>query len=273
MRIMHTSRNYINFFTLLILLQQTALTEAFSSWQSQTTSIVRMKLPPPRISLPYMSQSTNEEEEERMDGNETSPDIIADKPYIQIAKDEIVGIGGKRGYTYDINKLKKNLVQTSVKQFKKDLLQLLINNPSKYSKRKRRQILQQKLNIEEKLAALISSNPVATTTDSNLLDGTWELAFSTNNAVEILDEARFIYSRKDQSMKQRKASQNWKLNASAGGKLENPLHNFQRVICLEDLDNDEDPFMMDTISLFRGLWTIQRFYDVVGVSIRLTGTL
>lgn len=268
MRIMRNSLYFVIFFALLLLLQQTVLTEAFSSWQSQTTSIVRMKLPPPRIPLLYMSQGTNEEEE-RMDENDTSPGNIADKPYIQIAKDEIVGIGGKRGYTYDINKLKKNLVQTSVKQFKKDLLQLLINNPTKYSKRKRRQILQQKLNIEEKLAALISSNPVATTTDSNLLEGTWELAFSTNNAVEILDEARFIYSRKDQNVKQTKASQNWKLNASAGGKLENPLHTFQRVICLEDLDNDEDPFMMDTISLFRGLWTIQRFYDVVGVSIDL----
>ena len=93
--------------------------------------------------------------------------------------------------------------------------------------------------------------------------------------MEILDGARFIYSRKDQNMKQTKASQNWKFEASAGGLLENPLHTFQRDISLEDLDNEKDPFMMNTIGILRGQWTIQRFYDVVGVSIRLTygGTL
>jgi len=187
-----------------------------------------------------------------------------DKPYLTIADQEIVGIGGKKGYVYDVNKLKNNLVQKSVRQFKKDLLLLLISPPNNAKAEAKR-----RFQIEEKLAALISANPVATTTDSNLLEGTWELAFESNSAVEILDEARFIYSRKSEEMKKYKTDAgNWKLinNSGGSGRLENPLNAFQRSIFLEELEDDEDPFMLDTVSLFRGLWTVQRFYDITGVS-------
>jgi hypothetical protein len=140
------------------------------------------------------------------------------------------------------------------------------------------------LKIEEKLAALISANPVATTTDSNLLEGTWELAFVTENAVEILDDARFVYSRKKPTLFANNADSEekdvdkkkriggdtiqsgWKLSTASQGTLENPLHTVTRSIHLEDLDQDEDPFMVDCVSLFRGLWTVQRFYNIVGVS-------
>lgn len=193
------------------------------------------------------------------------PKAPIDKPYLTIADQEIVGIGGKKGYVYDVNKLKQNLVQKSVRQFKKDLLLLLISPPNNT-----KADIKRRFQIEEKLAALISANPVATTTDSNLLEGSWELAFESNSAVEILDEARFIYSRKsDQLKKYEMDAGNWKLVNSGGsgsGRLENPLHSFQRGLFLEKLEDDEDPFMVDTVSLFRGLWTVQRFYDITGVS-------
>ena len=200
-----------------------------------------------------------------IDNDNNNDNAPIDKPYLTIAEKEVVGIGGKQGYTYDVNKLKNNLVQKSVRQFKQDLHLLLLNisppnNPKAEAKRR--------FQIEEKLAALVSANPVATTTDSNLLEGTWELAFVSNNAKEILDEARFIYSRKSESVKKLKTGEgNWKLSSnSASGKWENPLHTWKRTIFLEALDDDEDPFMIDTVSLFRGLWTVQRFYDVTGVS-------
>jgi len=164
------------------------------------------------------------------------------------------------------------------------------NNNNNNNNIKKFKSIQQRLKIEEKLAALISANPVATTTDSNLLEGTWELAFATENAVEILDEARFVYSRKKQvssaagsGSEGRKqvvldemnggggggddVGNGWNLaNANQGGKLENPLHTVKRSIYLEDLDQDEDPFMVDSVSLFRGLWTVKRFYKIIGLT-------
>ena len=181
------------------------------------------------------------------------------KPYLQMEK-EVIGIGGKTGRNdsnYDLNKLKNNLVQKSIRQFKKELLLLLIETDNSKN-------LKHSIKIEEKLAALVSANPVATTTDSNLLEGTWELAFATSNAAEILDEARFIYSRKkDDTLPQKRERGNWKLSTN---KMDNPLHTFKRSIFLEELEDDENPFMVDSIELFRGLWTVQRFYDIVGVS-------
>lgn len=210
------------------------------------------------------------------DNNSINNANASSRPYLQVAQDEVVGIGGKRGYTYDVNKLKLNLVQKSVRQFKQELLSLLISSSSST---KGYRSVQQRLKIEEKLAALISANPVATTTDSNLLEGTWELAFVTDNAMEILDEARFVYSRKKQGStpgtEEREILKknggdidrnSWKLATASQGKLENPLHSVKRSIYLENLDQDEDPFMVDCVSLFRGLWTVKRYYKIVGVS-------
>lgn len=257
-------------------------------------------------SLLFLDKDNNQGNS-RSSNNNKSTNNVNNRPYLQVAQDEVVGIGGKKGYTYDVNKLKLNLVQKSVRQFKQELLSLLISSSSSSSwsrrnaKGRSKHSIQQRLKIEEKLAALISANPVATTTDSNLLEGTWELAFVTENAVEILDDARFVYSRKKQTLfanadseekdvLQKKKDKNdidndnnndndkkkrfggdtiqsgWKLSTASQGTLENPLHTVTRSIHLEDLDQDEDPFMVDCVSLFRGLWTVQRFYDIVGVS-------
>lgn len=184
-------------------------------------------------------------------------------PYMFQAKNEVVGIGGKSGYTYDVNRLKSNLVQKSVRQFKKELLMLLIGSESgvhdtKNSKRK---------SIEDKIAALVSANPVGTTTDSNLLEGRWEYAFSTNNAISILDESRIPGIKRDSGifvaddMAARKGP--WRISWD---KIENPLHSLSRVIVLEELDDDESPFLLDSISFFRGIWVVKREYQVIGVS-------
>ena len=185
-------------------------------------------------------------------------------PYISQAKNEIVGIGGKTGLTYDVNKLKSNLVQKSVRQFKQELLMLLIgselgHHDIKTMKRK---------SIEDKIAALVSANPVGTTTDSNLLEGRWEFAFSTDNAKHILEEARFPgIKRSDDVLDSDDLAAKrgpWKI---ARGKIDNPLHSLSRSIVLEELDDDESPFLVDVASFYRGLWTVTREYQVIGVSI------
>ena len=185
-------------------------------------------------------------------------------PYMSQAKNEIVGIGGKTGYNYDVNKLKANLVQKSVKQFKQELLMLLIGSELGHHDLK----IMKRKSIEDKIAALVSANPVGTTTDSNLLEGRWEFAFSTNNAKSILEEAQFpgikraddILDSDDLAAKRGP----WKI---ARGNIENPLHSLSRSIVLEELDDDESPFLMDVASFYRGFWTVTREYQVIGVSV------
>ena len=110
---------------------------------------------------------------------------------------ETVGIGGKAGFFYDVNALKRNLVQESVKRCKQELLLLLgdgrqnnaagMSIPSKVGDDQQRTAMSSSSRwrrdrddlIEDRLAALVQANPVSTTTDSNLLDGS-TLPFEQN---------------------------------------------------------------------------------------------
>jgi hypothetical protein len=42
---------------------------------------------------------------------------------------------------------------------------------------------------------------------------------------------------------------------------------YSRILCLENLDDDEDPFMIDSMSYLNGLILTKRFYKITGVSI------
>lgn len=78
-----------------------------------------------------------------------------------------VGIGGLGGLVYDVNRLKRNLLQETLKAYKKELWTLL-ESPASTEEQ-----------IVQKLAALVQCSAVHTTTDSNLLDGTWTLAYTS----------------------------------------------------------------------------------------------
>ena len=298
-------------------------------------------------------------------------------PYIiENNKEEIIGIGGKGGYIYDVNKLKSNLVQKSMKQFKMELLKLLItpyyydddnndessgddtitttnNNkrngsnttlgtvssvaPSDISslsyKRQHQQQQQhsvltnmssnqsrtksntnnnkkkniqksisipsnnnnnknnknKKINnintlIDDKISALISTNPVSTTTDSNLLEGEWDFAYMTKNAKDILENSKVVLSKKKREVVNKNDKTNfnnedyddndsnygdndglssWKLKAHEKSSI---FTSYKRLICLENLEDDEDPFMIDYTSYLNGIVETERQYKIVGVS-------
>lgn len=278
----------------------------------------------------------------------TTATSIASTSYIQTDKKEVVGIGGKGGIIYDVNKLKSNLVQKSIKQFKNELLQLLISPPptsdingssgntisslkstsssslSKSSKKddlsltnltqKKKNIPSKSLSlsqstssesmssssssqtqqndfIDEKISALVSTNPVSTTTDSNLLEGEWDFAYSTNNAMYILKDSRNILSKKrqlnslssssmsdvkndneddngmnDQEDASRKMmTKKWKLKPQESDKF--IITSNTRYICLENLEDDEDPYMIDKTTYLDGVAMIERRFKIVGVSV------
>jgi len=72
---------------------------------------------------------------------------------------------GPNAFSYDVNKVKRNFVQEALAGFKWELFSLL-NSTSHES-------------IDERVQNLVEINPVSTTTDSNLLDGRWHLAYSS----------------------------------------------------------------------------------------------
>jgi hypothetical protein len=70
----------------------------------------------------HSNSATTPKSFEESSKNETSPD--PDSSYF-IQRQKVVGIGGNSGFVYDVNALKRNLVQESVRGCKQELLTLL----------------------------------------------------------------------------------------------------------------------------------------------------
>ena len=212
--------------------------------------------------------------------------------FINRERETPVGIGGKDGFVYDVNKLKRNLVQESIRGCKQELLVLLgdgrqsestISSSSSTSKSnedgKQKVVVPPRWRrdrddlIEERLAALVQANPVSTTTDSNLLDGEWSFAFATNEASTILDTSRFLLSKTkrieedDDNVNKKKESiargGPWSFRA---GKTENPFRSSTRQIYLENLDIRENAHIIDETRVLGGLFRISQRYDVYGLT-------
>jgi len=212
--------------------------------------------------------------------------------FINRERETPVGIGGKDGFVYDVNKLKRNLVQESITGCKQELLVLLgdgrqsestISSSSSTSKSnedgKQKVVVPPRWRrdrddlIEERLAALVQANPVSTTTDSNLLDGEWSFAFATNEVSTILDTSRFLLSKTkrieddDDNVNEKKEvtarGGPWSFRA---GKTENPFRSSTRQIYLENLDIRENAHIIDETRVLGGLFQISQRYDVYGLT-------
>lgn len=142
---------------------------------------------------------------------------------------------------------------------------------------------QQNYFIDEKISALVSTNPVSTTTDSNLLEGEWDFAYSTNNAAYILKDSRVVLSRKRQSSanvstsshagsvsddkdgsEENKKVVKWKLKSQDSDNF--IITSNTRHIYLENLEDDKDPYMIDKTSYVDGFAMIEHRFKIVGVS-------
>ncbi len=240
-----------------------------------------------------VGQSEQQKQKKQQQSKQTQQsNFQSQSPYLQTDQEEVIGIGGKGGYTYDVNKLKSNLVQKSIKQFKTELLQLLVApstsespSPSKIlrNQSERRKSMYDAKNhdlIDEKISALISTNPVSTTTDSNLLDGSWGFAYSTKNAEDILQDSRVVLSKprrklsssreeftEAQSTEGSNTSSTWRLRPHGEKEdAKNLFTSWSREFNLENLNDDEDPFMVDRTTRFGSLITTERYFKIVGVS-------
>ncbi|KAL7445130.1 hypothetical protein ACHAXM_011858 [Skeletonema potamos] len=200
-----------------------------------------------------------------------------------IQRERAVGIGGNDGFVYDVNKLKRNLVQESVRGYKQELLVLLgdgrqVVDSKKVGKQKNNMIVPKWKKdrddlIEERLASLVQNNPVSTTTDSNLLDGDWAFAFQTNSAKTILDTSRFLLSKTKRLNSNHNSGKGSTITNARGGpwrfrsgKTENPFRSSTRQVFLENLSDDDDAHIIDRTSMLGGLFKISRRYGVYGLT-------
>jgi len=210
---------------------------------------------------------------------------------------KIEGIGGKGGVVYDVNRLKRNLLQETMSAYKDELFELLSRSTPADDEE-----------ILEKLLALVQASPVRTTTDSNLLDGDddWVLAYRsqypTTVSTLILYESdklpgqskadtprfnaryNFLFHSADKASPdisnsnsnsnsnnpKSKKKQQRRNKAGGSGIVRNKMKEFcqtrQRSFRLEDLDEDEDAYILDTTSIFGGILTKSKMYAVEGLT-------
>jgi hypothetical protein len=139
----------------------------------------------------------------------------------------IIGIGGNGGVVYDVNKLKKNLVQQTVRDYKQELWNILGSSDPR--------------GVEEKLAALCQVNPVSTTTDSNLLEGCWSLV-----------------------MISQQSAQNLLTDTTVASTTTSLISGKTRRIVLED--TSQVPHVEDCQRFWGGLWHSCRRLEITGLT-------
>jgi len=111
----------------------------------------------------YLHGNTNQQQQQKpKDGGNATATVISTP-----ATTTEQGIGGDGGWVYDVNRLKRNLLQETTSAYKNELWSLLESPRSTEAA------------IVRKLAALVQASAVRTTTDSNLLDGRWTLAYTS----------------------------------------------------------------------------------------------
>jgi len=169
-------------------------------------------------------------------------------PPILIERERGTGIGGDGGAVYDVNRLKNNLLQETMLAYKQELFRLL-NSP-----------VSTEQEIVEKLAALVQASAVRTTTDSNLLDGTWGLAYRSKWS-RVSDLRRNV----DMKTQKRIAQEKPPMMQRVSGK-ESLFRTTQRKYCLEELEDDEDPYMVENRYLLGGILTKCQTFAVRGLT-------
>jgi hypothetical protein len=192
------------------------------------------------------------------------------------------GIGGQGGYVYDVNSLKRNLLQETVQAYKKELWTLLLQYQTAGTG-------VTEWDVVDKLAALVQASPVRTTTDSNLLDGSWCLAYTSQQS-NVADLKRILHIR-DRTKRKRSKKNGSKsrkgINRSNGpdeedqddtdipmalrgskrkGVMTGLFQTTIRDFHLEELQDDEDAYVQDETRFFGGLMTRTRRSAVRGLT-------
>lgn len=216
--------------------------------------------------------STKAEDSSSSDDASSSSKTTTSNPQWTVSKDatsaiyrapspqnSTTGIGGKDGLVYNVNRLKRNLVQETILKYKKELWNLL--GEARPSPER----------VHEMLASLCQVNPVSTTTDSNLLDGSWSLVFRSNQPAKVLlRDNPTTTTRASASLVGRDIlnsnNNNNKDDQDGSANEKKPLLNLVRAATrrfyLEELEETEDPHVVDCTSYFGGILSRHRYREV-----------
>ena len=185
---------------------------------------------------------------------------------------QTLGIGG---VVYNVNRLKRNLLQEAIRDYKEDVLSFIRN-----SQRTEQEIV-------DKFSALVQASPVRTTTDSNLLDGTWWLVFESKQSRvdDLLDEERqrLILEAKSQkdrgttslalTAKETSIPVNARLQNTYNGSKEHWWKRTTQTYHLEELEKNEDPHVIEETTWAGGLFYKHRRSTVTGLTRRSLRTV
>ena len=142
--------------------------------------------------------------------------------------------------------------------------------------------------MDEKILGLVQMNPVSTTTDSNLLEGKWTFAYASQNAAKKIDADAPPPPPKQSNTTNKKklprltthvsrhtssntviikggttttthvVGEPWKMTQNTEGFFRTST----RTVILENLNDSEDPYIIDQTRLLGGLWTLETYYHV-----------
>jgi hypothetical protein len=192
--------------------------------------------------------------------------------------DMVQGIGGKGGVVYDVNRLKRNLMQETMALYKEELWDLLGSSTPTTNDQQ----------VVDKLVALVQASPVRTTTDSNLLDSQddWVLAYRSQypTTVEslVVDKGEvvangnmpynaryhFLWSATNNATNRgmdSKKSTFWERSVF-WNKAKEFVQTKQRSFRLEELADDEDAYVKDTNFVLGGILTRTQRYALDGLT-------
>ena len=186
-----------------------------------------------------------------------------------LASSSSIPLRGDKDYQKVLNsQLKRNLVQETIRAYKTELLAELSRGRPSSSTENEPNGYDYDASVKDKLTSLIQVNPVSTTTDSNLLEGEWELAFIAPSAAEVLNAtpARLnVRNKRGDNVNKAKIPPP-KRRDQVYSALSSFVSSSTRNIVLENLKEDEDPYLIEALRVIGGFVQYRRKYLVNGLT-------
>ena len=173
-----------------------------------------------------------------------------------------VPLKGSKEYQNELNyQLKRNLVQETIYAYKNELLSELCRGKSDDE-----DMSPFDASVKDKLTSLIQVNPVSTTTDSNFLEGEWELAYIAPSAAEVIHAKPSRLEVGKSKIYRKAVTSDSAIVIRKRDKIKIALSGFisstSRVITLESLEEDEEPYLVDVLRIINGLFQVKKEYRI-----------